>query len=420
MLNKEVLVYIALNIVSKIFPFVFLPFVADSLGPEDYAAYGTVAAFSGLLAFFNSFSFDSGLNKFYEKSRYSEDSPLTTLLTVLYLLSFVFLLAAPVLLTFFSDYNIIEILYLTAAPLYGTWVSVWDRYLRITHELKTYVVTILLRNIILYGPLALLVFASQLNYGDYLLLITLQSFVVATLALAYFVRRYGVHFDSDGFPGIWAYCRPLIPNKALAFGIQPGLIFCVKMFYSVEVLAIYIFAQSLGNGLNVVTQALTNAINPLIFRAYTENTIVADTRKILAPQTAYGILCVFCIEFCDKFVTWYAPDDFSGVRSILAYFILYSWVNFNKNILLTYTMVDEARVKYVPISTYLFITITFGLIFYFEGIYGVHFVVISMVVGRIFSVIWLLIVSGAFTFTLPVTTIGLTGLLVMGLQLVSL
>jgi len=420
MLNKGILIYIALNIISKIFPFIFLPFVADSLGTNDYAAYGILVAISGFLAFFNSFSFDSGLNKFYENSRLSDDSPIRTLLTVLYLLSIVFLFVVPILLILFGDYDFFEILFLTVVPMYATWISVWDRYLRITHELKLYVVTILIRNVLLYGPVAFLLLASQLDYESYMLLSSFQASAVAVAASVYFIRRYGVQFDSDKFPGIWDYCRPLIPNKIIAYGIQPSLMFFVKMLYSVEILAVYIFAQTLGNGLNVVTQAMTNAINPLIFRAYTENTIESDTRKILGPQVAYGLLCIFCIEFCGKFVDWYAPEDFNKVGSILPYFILYSWVNLNKNLLLTYTMIDEARVKYVPYSTYLFVTVTFGLIFYLSGSYNVQMIIIAMIIGRIFSITWLLLVSGKVTITVPVIIIGLIGVSVMSLQLVSL
>jgi O-antigen/teichoic acid export membrane protein len=419
MLNKEILVYVGLNLISKFFPFIFLPLVADSLGTNDYAAYGTLIAISGFLAFFNSFSFDSSLNKFYENSRL-DDAPITTLLTILYLLSTTFLLVAPILLILFGKYEFFEILFLIVVPMYATWVSIWDRYLRITHELKFYVATILMRNILLYGPVDFLLLVSKLDYKSYMLLISFQASVIAIAALVYFIHRYGVQLNFKKFIDIWDYSRPLIPNKIIAFGIQPSLIFCVKLIYSVKILAVYIFAQTLGNGLNVVTQAMTNAINPLIFHAHTRNTIESDTRRILGPQFVYGLLCIFCIEFCTKFLDWYVPDDFSEVRSILPYFILYSWMNFNKNLMLTYTMIDEKRVKYVPYSTYLFIAVTFGLIFYLSSSYDVQIIVISMIIGRIFSITWLLIVSGKVLVTIPIITIGLIGASVMSLQLVLL
>jgi O-antigen/teichoic acid export membrane protein len=419
MLNKEIFVYLALNLISKFFPFIFLPLVSNSLGINNYAAYGTLIAISGFLAFFNSFSFDSGLNKFYENSRLN-DAPITTLLTTLYLLSIAFLLIAPILLILFGKYEFFEVLFLIVVPMYATWISIWDRYLRITHELKFYVAIILIRNILLYGPVAFLLLVSKLDYKSYMLLISFQASVMALVALIYFICRYGVQLHSDKFTAIWDYCRPLLPNKIIAYGIQPSLIFCVKMIYSVKILAVYIFAQTLGNAFNVVTQAMINAIGPLIFHAHTRNTIESDTRVIFVPQFVYGLLCIFSIEFCGKFVDWYAPDDFSEARSILPYFIVYSWSNFNKNLFLIYTLIDEKKVKYVPYSTYLFVAVTFVLIFYLSSSYNVQVIVISMIVGRIFSIIWLLVVSRKVVATLPLITIYLIGASVMSLQLVLL
>ena len=420
MLNKEIAAYIALNIVSKIFPFIFLPFVADSLGIGDYATYGTIAALAGFLSFLSSLSFDSGLNKFYETSRHSDENLIKTLLTVLYLLTTIFLFAAPIILHSFFDYRITEMLFLVAVPLYATWIGVWDRYLRITHELKIYVLTILARNLVLYVPVAVLLVTSYLGYDSFLLICGMQSISMAIAAMIYFIYIIGLPSDFKGFHRIWSYCRPLIPNKMVAFGIQPGLIYCVKFIYSLEALAVFIFSQTLGNGLNVVTQAIINAINPLIFRAQTENTIASDTRKILAPQAAYGLLCILFIAFCDEFVSMYAPVDFEGVKYILPYFILYSWVNFNKNLFLTYAMIEESKVKYVPYSTYLFVVLTFGLTFYLSGSYDVQVVVVAMIFGRVISAVWLLLVSGQAQVTLPVALIGLTGVTVMSAQLISL
>jgi O-antigen/teichoic acid export membrane protein len=258
------------------------------------------------------------------------------------------------------------------------------------------------------------------DYESYISLSSIQAFVVSLVAIGYFIRRYGVKFDAKEYPGIWDYCRPLIPNKIIAYGIQPSLILCVKMFYSLQILAVYIFAQTLSNALNIVTQAITNAINPLIFRAYTENSLESDSRKILVPQAVYGLTCFFCVQFCSNFVYWYAPNDFREADSILQYFILYSWVNLSKNILLTYTMIDETRVKYVPYSTYLFVAVTFGLIFTTSSSYNVHIVIVSMIIGRIFSAAWLLRVSGKVKLALPIIVIGLIGVAVMSIQLVLL
>lgn len=420
MLNRTILIYIILNVVSKLFPFIFLPFVADSLGTKDYAEFGTLVAISGFLAFFNSLSFDSGLNKFYEISRLSDFRPLTTLLTVIYFLSIILIVVTPIGLSILGGYKPFEILFLTVMPLYATWISIWDRYLRITHELKTYVVAILLRNTLLYGPVAVLLFASKLGYQEYMFLVSAQAFVVAVWSIVFFVRRYGVSFDNKNYPDIWHYCKPLIPNKVIAYAIQPALIFCVKSLYSIEILAIFIFAQTLGNGLNIVTQAITNAINPLIFRGHTQNTIESDTSKIIGPQLAYGVLCIFCIQLCTTFVDWYAPPDFKGASPILAYFILYSWVNLNKNILLTYTMIEVSKVRYVPYSTYLFIVVTFSLIYFVSGSYNVTALISSMIIGRIFSIAWLLFVSGRVLTTLTINFIGFVGLSIMCLQLISL
>ena len=419
MYKRQVTTYIGLNVLGKAFPFIFLPAIATALGAEDFAQYGTLLAYGAFLAFFCSFSFDTGLNYFFEIDKAGNVSRVASLVFIMLGLCLTFAIFFPLLCLMLTKTSVLEAAYLTTVALFATWMSLWDRFLRILGELRLYVYSVVARNVVLYLPVGYSLLNNTLDYQNFLSIISVQAIIFSAAAIWYFFRKYDIKYTAEGAREIWFYTRPMIPNKIVSFSIQPLIIFTVNQIYSPAAVAVFIFAQTLGNGLNILTQAILNALNPLVFKASTEGTLAFETIRVIGTSIFYGFACILIILWCEAPLYAYVPNEFHDVVPLFPYFVVYSWANFGKNIILTYVMIKADKVRFVPVSTYIFI-ITAGLLIH-SGRSGsaLTMVVGALIVARLVSSIWLFMVSEKKRLTAPLLAINYIGSAVMMLQVLS-
>lgn len=412
MIVKQASVYFLLNVIAKLFPFIFLPVIASSLGPQAFAEYGTLLAISGLCAFFTSYSLDSGINYYFEKDRSSDSLLLPGMLWCIAISSVVYFSVSPFLFNALG-YDAIEIALLLTLPLYITWNSILERLLRITGDLRRYLVTVLFRNFSLYTVIGGIMLWQNLEKGSLLFILSIHAAVLGLSSFLYLTRKHSLRSHRASIGEVIQYSLPLIPNKAIAFGIAPFIIFLANNYYSAVSVGLFIFAQTLGNGLNTITQAINNAISPAIFRKYQGVGVSGLPAEVYIPQIFYGIFCILSMIVCGPLVKLYAPEEFGDSAGLVEWFIILSWANFNKNLFLNLTMIDARKVRLVPYSTYLFCILAFSSIVILNKFGEVEIVIFSMILGRIASSMWLLVLSVGVRSGLPMILTEFIGLTLM-------
>ena len=114
---------------------------------------------------------------------------------------------------------------------------------------------------------------------------------------------------------------------------------------------------------------------------------------MLGTSIFYGICCCLIILLCDAPLHAYVPAEFSDVVPLFPLFVLYSWANFGKNVLLTYVMIDADRVRFVPVATYIFAAVGAFSIYVISHNPSLELVVGALITARSVSCVWLYGVS---------------------------
>ena len=303
--------------------------------------------------------------------------------------------------------------------LFGTWMSVWDRYLRILGEIRGFACLVVARNLMLYLPVGYLLLNNALDYQSFLCIISLQATIFVVAAICYFFKKYELRYLKDHGHEIWNYTRPMIPNKILAFSIQPSIIFAVSQLFPPQPWRYLFLHRHWEMGSAFLSQSILNALNPLIFKACTEGALHLETVRVLGTSIFYGICCCLIILLCDAPLHAYVPAEFSDVVPLFPLFVLYSWANFGKNVLLTYVMIDADRVRFVPVATYIFAVVGAFSIYVISHNPSLELVVGALITARSVSCVWLYGVSKRKKLTVQILLINYMLSSLMMLQVFS-
>ncbi|XXK29952.1 lipopolysaccharide biosynthesis protein [Rhodobacteraceae bacterium nBUS_24] len=411
MLISKISYYLLISLLNRAFPFFALPFIASSLGTAKFGEYGVLISVASFLTFFTTLSFDAALNKFYEIDKIEKTRYLNTWFSIILGFSIIYFIGSLALLSLFSDYSFEILIFLAIQPIFSSTSSIFDRYLRIINEDVKFAKLSIFRNLFQYLFLTVLLLLDALTIEAYLWLLSINAILFSLFYLNNAVHVFEFDFDYIRLVRIWKYVYPLIPNKLVGLVVPPAQMFMLSAYFSLSYVGLFTFSQTLANGLNLLSQSIFNAINPLIFKKYHQENYSEISLVITQTSVAFCALTSLVIYLSDFIIEMYAPVEFQSTSDLFPLFIFYIWVNFQKNVFLNFSMLSEETVPYVPFSTYLYVIAYGSYLFVNRLDLIIEDFIYGMVMARSLSVVWLFYVS----FKLPAVTSVFCRLLLLNL-----
>jgi O-antigen/teichoic acid export membrane protein len=108
----------------------------------------------------------------------------------------------------------------------------------------------------------------------------IPSIILFVITFYFFAKEYGIKFHSEFIPEMVKFCLPLLYYAIIMWGASYGDRFIINYLLTPFDVGIYDFGMKWVMLIDVVLLALTNTINPAIFRIWTDKKINYSTPEV--------------------------------------------------------------------------------------------------------------------------------------------
>lgn len=395
--TKSGIVYITINILMRAGNLLLVPIYTIFLTSEGFGYFALFVALATLWTPFLSLAGDAVITRYYfvgEEKIGGRKLYLSTIGAILLINSII--VGA---LLYYYDESVLSLLerlgvqvqyrhLALATALALVWIKAYQRVLKASQDLKITPTLNLLRFVMQVGlTLPLLVFTDlhemSMIYGFLVAAVT-----VGIISVISYLRAYPPRLNAGGTIDLIKFTVPLIPNRFAAFAVQPVQTFMIAGIGSTGMLGIFYVASMFGSAFTLLSQNLSEAMQPWLFQKYSlENW----RENIQIPRAVYVtvLLVLSCTVLAAGFGIPIIPlilgTEFESVAGYFTVFLVFSFSNFVKNFAVSVLMYFPGGAKFIAIGTYANIGLMLLLTWLTLETFGLWGAVWSLAIARYVS-----------------------------------
>jgi O-antigen/teichoic acid export membrane protein len=307
-LLKSSLIYTVVGSLPLAAGFILLPFYTNYLkGVGMYGVFSLYVNFSLLVQIVVNFSLDSSIGIHYFEFKDKKEvlkKYVGTIVSVLLILSAIFvllsLLFGDVLVqTIFKDNLIVFFPFGLLSILTAIFNSLFKTYSNLLiNQQRTY--RFLWINVLFFVSSIVLTIAGfylfpyQLDgpiWGK-----LLASALLFSLCLFFFYKEYGISLHREFLKETFVFCLPLLTYSLIMWVSNYGDRYLVTLLMSDYDVGIYDFSIKMTLIIDVVLMALTNAVNPMVYRIWSDKKINHSTEEVNSHLHFYTLVQLILIS----------------------------------------------------------------------------------------------------------------------------
>jgi O-antigen/teichoic acid export membrane protein len=326
-LKKEFGVYIVGEVINKLFPFLLIPYVAQSLGADEYGRLAYYYAILNLAIIFIGISQDTAVSRAY--FRYGKQ---TFALHVKTGLAYSMVLSSMLAILGFI-FNDVLLIFVSVGAF--TQIAI-NNFLRLYQCKREPVKYVLIQSIttMISMVLTLLIFELVISSFGARVFSLLTATTIVSLTLLYFNKNvvfkfYSLRAYKISFVYLISFGAPLIIHGLATFGRgQFDRFYLYQSFDSADV-GIYSLGYQLASAVLIIQTAISFAIQPHYFKGLKEKTLTKSkiVKILLATFPVFFLPFFIFYIFPEKWYLYFLGDDFEGVKQIVVVFSVSMGIN---------------------------------------------------------------------------------------------
>ena len=297
---KDSFVYGILNAVNKFFTFIVFFIYVSFLSKETIAVLDMIIVFSFILSIFISMQLESSFARFYF-NRKENNEQFDLLKTIVYMMfAFVFLYLVPAYIVFellFANYDIdsysfiFPVLVLSAFLVNIT--NLVNLHFRYSYERKNFILSSCLYPVTYLIVIAVYIFLN----GSMNMFVVFTSQLVGLLLVLFFQyivvgkQIINSRFQTKYIKEIFRYSLPMLPMFFLIFANDKAIIYILREFITLDILADFSVATRLLAFLSLLFFALRMALEPKVnhFMSYPNDDSKSEFKQYINIYIFFSI-----------------------------------------------------------------------------------------------------------------------------------
>jgi O-antigen/teichoic acid export membrane protein len=390
-LFNNTLIYSAYNIGVRGMNYIIVPIIATVLSKDDFGRIGIILSVSTLFSFSMNFGIDNSINRFFHDDNIKPKAFLSTYLFVSLIITSVvslLLIFGITITSYFYSFpiSLVDLAFAFIFALTLVYIKTYERVLKADGHAQTLAIFGLKRTLLKSLLLVSIVFFIETNYIGYFYALITSSTIFFIYAVIMLLHKCKISFDRNIASKIYNYSRPLIPNRLVAFLVEPLHQFLTLSLDGLSNAGLLFIANSITKPINILCNAFIDSFTPW---AYNQMKMKSDKQIIrkyaINIIITVSVLCFVISILIGDFVKILFKNEFENIGLILNFFVFYSLINLIKNVNLSLLLHNKKRTSLVQWPTYINLIVNALLGIYLISILGYMGSGIAMFVSRLIS-----------------------------------
>lgn len=314
--------FLICSIIQKGFAFLTTPIFTRLMTTEQYGQYSIYLSWSQILIMITSFRldyaiFNKGMSK-YEDDKDSYTLSMQTITTIITLILFIIYLGFKDIINTFTSLTTNLTILMFTQVFFMNAVTFWTIKQRYNFKYRSVViVTLLLTLLDMFLGIVLVINFSNKGVARIISLALIQI-IIGSIIYVFNIIKGKKFLNLEYAKFAISFNIPLIPHYISIYILEQSDKIMIQKMSGVNKVGIYSVAYSMGNAMNIVTNSITQALTPWLYRKLKEDNLKEIKDKLFSIFIFVIAIITIFILFIPEFLSIIASEQYYEAMYVIS------------------------------------------------------------------------------------------------------